>query len=76
MHGQGKWDPDEVYTDVNTLAAVLGILGCIVKEAGEDLFDSKLNLRPRFRALARKRLKQMFGSTEEANLILDIEGWN
>jgi hypothetical protein len=33
-HGEGEWDPAELFPDLNTMAACLATLGLVVSEAG------------------------------------------
>jgi hypothetical protein len=75
VHGTGVWEPEEMFADLNTMAACLGHLGVVATSAGEAFTDADclIRLEPREQALV--GLRQLLGSTSEAESILETLGW-
>src|SRR5262249_8604251 len=48
-HGEGEWDADEMFPDLNTMAACLAQIGTIVLEAGHDFMEEDCSIRPKYR---------------------------
>jgi hypothetical protein len=74
-HGQGEWDPDELFPDLNTMAASLGVLGAIIQEAGLDFTDDDCQIRSEYRKQAFAQLHDLLDSRRLAKRILAILGW-
>lgn len=74
-HGAGVWEPDEIYPDLNTMAAALAILGAVVLNAGIEFTDDDCYVRPEFRAEAVSRLAEILGSETKAEAIVITAGW-
>jgi hypothetical protein len=75
VHGTGVWGPEEMFPDLNTMAACLGQLGAVVVSAGEGFTDEDCLIRPEPREQAIDGLVLLFGSRSEAEAILERLGW-
>ncbi len=75
QHGAGVWEPDEIYPDLNTMAACLATLGAVVLNAGDEFSDDDCYIRPKFRAEAISRLADILGNKNEAEAIVETAGW-
>ena len=75
MHGQGVWEPEELFPDIYTMAACFGILGAVVEDAGAELTDGEGNLAPTYRAKAERELRDLLGSAVSAEEVLGTLGW-
>lgn len=74
-HGEGKWHPTEIFSDLCTMAACLAQIGILVRDAGEELTEHDGTLRAKFRELAYLRLKQLLGTKSNAEVVLSTLGW-
>jgi hypothetical protein len=74
-HGEGEWDAGQMFTDLNTMAACLALIGAVVLEAGDEFTEEDCSIRPRYRALASARLQELLGSKSEAEAVLGVLGW-
>jgi hypothetical protein len=74
-HGVGAWLPGEIFPNLNTMAACLGQLGSVIVSAGEAFTDEDARIRPEHRKQALVGLRQLVGSTSEAESILVTLGW-
>ena len=74
-HGEGKWEGCEIFPDLNTMAACLAQIGKIVSEAGDAYMEKDCSIRCGFRELASARLKELFGSKSDAEMVLGVLGW-
>jgi hypothetical protein len=74
-HGEGEWDAGEIFPDLNTMAACLAQLGCIVLEAGNEYMEEDYSIRPKYRALASARLQKLLGSKPDAEALLEVLDW-
>lgn len=75
QHGAGVWEPDEIYPDLNTMAACLATLGAVVLNAGDEFTDTDCFIRSKFRAEAISRLTDILGDKNEAEAIVETAGW-
>ncbi len=75
IHGQGTWEPDELFPDVPSMAACLGILGTVVAEAGEAFADSAGSIEPVCRRRAETELRRVLGPRLDIELVLATLGW-
>ena len=75
QHGAGVWKPDEIYPDLNTMAACLATLGAIVLKGGKDLTNEECYIRPQYRAEAVSRLAEIVGDKHLAEAIVVTAGW-
>jgi hypothetical protein len=73
--GEGEWDADEMFPDLNTMAACLAQIGTIVLEAGDDFTEEDCSIRSKYRALGSARLQELLGSKTEAEAVLGALGW-
>ncbi|WP_083671988.1 hypothetical protein [Sphingomonas montana] len=63
-HGAGAWKPEPMFVDVFSMALVLGIIGTVHEEAGDELYDAEFEVRPAWRTALRARLAPVLGTTE------------
>ena len=75
VHGSGVWEPGEIFTDLNTMAACLGHLGAVVVSAGEAFTDEDCLIRPEHLEQALVGLRRLVGSTTSPESILGTLGW-
>ncbi len=76
LHGEGAWEPREIYPDINSMAACMATLGSVVVNAGNEFTDDESFIRPEFRAEAISRLTTLLGSENEAEIIIETAGWD
>jgi len=81
FHGAGKWDAEEIFPDLNTMAACLAQLGATALEAKADdaawmawLDDGVIPAR--YRELAAARLAKFLESKPKAEVVLGALGWD
>lgn len=74
-HGEGSWQPEELFRDLAEMASALAILGEIVTTAGASLTDEDCLIQARYLEEARRRLTPVSGSLERAAVILTALGW-
>lgn len=74
-HGTGSWQPGEIYSDLNTMAACMATLGAVIKEAGDDFTDEDCRIRDEHRDEAISRLAKILGSKLEAESVVGDAGW-
>lgn len=74
-HGTGGWDPDEIYPDINTMAACIATLGEVRLDAGEDFTDDDSIIRPKFIDEAIQKLTAILGDKASAEAKLQTSGW-
>jgi hypothetical protein len=75
VHGTGVWESEEMFADLNLMAACLGLLGVVATYACEPFTDADGRIRPERRELALVGLRQLLDSTSEAESILKRLGW-
>ena len=75
-HGQGVWNPGELFLDLSSMATSLLILGEIVVSAGDSFTDENCYINERFIVSAKERLTQILNSEAEAELVLETFGWS
>ncbi len=75
-HGEGGWEPCELYPDIVTMAACMGTLGSVVLNAGEKFSDDDGYIRPEFRTEAISRLTEIIKNKTEAEIIVETAGWS
>ncbi|MEM9283800.1 MAG: hypothetical protein AAGA96_18415 [Verrucomicrobiota bacterium] len=74
-HGEGTWDPGEIYSDLNAMAAGIANLGSVIVDAGSDFTDDDCLVRPKYREEALSRLRKILESSSEAESIVVSAGW-
>ena len=75
QHGSGEWDAGEIYLDINTMAACIATLGCVILDS-EDFEDDDCNINPDCRIDAIDRLAKILGSKTKAETIVETAGWS
>lgn len=63
-----------MFADVFTMALVLGTIGTVHEEDGEETYDRKFKVRPAWRGVLRTRLAAILGAIEAARLASRF-GW-
>jgi hypothetical protein len=74
-HGRGEWEPGQLFPDLTTMAACLGLLGAVVAKAGKEFTDDQFRIRPKWRAEAVAGLGRLLGSPRDAEDFLHSFGW-
>ncbi len=75
LHGTGKWETAPIFFDIFTMAACLGIVGKVVKEAGADIVDDNSVIRPKYRDMAIDHLREILYGMNDVLAVLDKLGW-
>jgi hypothetical protein len=75
VHGQGDWEPGELFPDLLSMAASLAIMGGVVADAGADLTDSKGYVRVVHRKRAIRELGTVLGLPAVREDVLADLGW-
>ena len=75
QHGRGKWETEEMFPDLNTMAACLGQIGAVVAAAGKEFTDEECRIRPEWREAAAAGLQRLLGSRRAAESVLGTLGW-
>jgi hypothetical protein len=75
VHGAGRWEPEPLFADLNTMGACLAHLGTVRVEAGKDFTDKDSRIRLEHLGHARDELYQLLGSMSETDAVLGILGW-
>lgn len=74
-HGQGEWDPGELFSDLPAMVTSLAILGETVLAAGEDFTDENSYINERYIKAAKEKLIRALNTKFEAETILATFGW-
>jgi hypothetical protein len=75
FHGEGSWEPVEMFACLEEMATTLAIIGDIV-QAGRMLTDDASTIFPRHQQYARARIGRHLNSIERADAILLRLGWS
>lgn len=75
LHGAGKWNAKSIFSDLNTMAACLALLGVIVLDAGDEFLDDDSTLRPESRKFTEERLRELLGPGQDPKSVLALLGW-
>ena len=76
QHGQGSWEPEDIFDSIEHMVTTFAILGSIVERAGCDgLTDENCNLLERWKSEAARQLATHLGSKRDADSILCLLGW-
>ena len=75
-HGQGKWEPGELFSDLPTMVNSLLILGEIVVNTGEDFTDKNGYIKQSFIVSAKENLRHILKLEAEVETVLDTFGWS
>lgn len=74
-HGEGVWEPEQMFNSLIEFVTTLAIMGDIVALAGRALTDADSMILPRYREIARTRLAELLRSQERAKEIILSLGW-
>lgn len=72
--GEAVWKPEPMFADVFVMALVLGTIGTVHEEGGEEIYDEEFEVRPEWQAALRARLAPILGETA-ANATATRLGW-
>lgn len=75
LHGQGVWEADELFANLEQMVTAFAIIGGVVVGAGEDLPDTEGYLKGEHVAAARASLVRWLGSEAKADVMLASLGW-
>lgn len=75
-HGQGEWNPGELFSDLPAMITSLAILGETIVDAGEEFTDEDSYINERFINGAKEELSRVLNSEIEAEAVLDTLGWS
>jgi len=75
-HGQGIWEPVEMFCCLEEMATTFAIMGDIVESAGRAFTDDASMIFPRYLQDARTRIGRHLHSTERADAVLQRLGWS
>jgi hypothetical protein len=75
-HGEGFWEPAEMFACLEEMATTFAIIGDIVESAGPMLTDDASKIFPRYQEDARTRIGRHLHSTERADALLQRLGWS
>jgi hypothetical protein len=75
FHGEGAWDPVTMFPNLNTMAVSLGLLGAIVRDAGDSFLDEDCCVRPTYVATALVQFQELLGSRLAGTSALARLGW-
>ena len=75
-HGQGEWQPSELFSGLPAMVTSFAIMGEIVVSAGEDFTGEDSYINERFIIAAKEELSRVLNSGNEAEAILDTFGWS
>ena len=74
-HGEGVWEPTEMFDSLVEMATTFAIIGDIVASAGRGLTDEDSLILPRYRQEARTRIGELLRSHERADALVSTLGW-
>ncbi len=75
-HGEGIWEPIEMFACLEEMATIFAIIGDVVESAGPMLTDDASMIVPRYHQDARTRIGRYLHSTERADVLLQRLGWS
>jgi len=75
VHGNGVWEPEELFPNILTMTACMAELGNVRAEAGRDFLDDDCIVRPQHRKLAVARLSPILGDKSLAEIAVASAGW-
>jgi hypothetical protein len=76
FHGQGEWQPSELFSDLPAMVTSFAILGEIVVSAGNDFTDEDSYINERFIIAAKEELSCVLNSEVKAEVVLETFGWS
>ena len=76
VHGQGVWQPSELFSGLPAMVTSFAILGEIVVSAGDDFTDEDSYINERFIIAAKVELSRVLNSNVEAKAVLNTFGWS
>ncbi|BAU12293.1 hypothetical protein LEP3755_28220 [Leptolyngbya sp. NIES-3755] len=75
LHGQGFWQADELFANLEAMVTTIAILGALVIRAGKDLTDDECYLNSRYTDEAREQIADIVGSDVAAETVLSALDW-
>jgi hypothetical protein len=74
-HGEGIWQPKQMFNDLPEMVTTFAIIGDIVAAAGSRLIDADAMIHRRYLDEARTRIAEATGSQERAHALVSSLGW-
>lgn len=74
-HGEGVWEPDQMFDSLVEMVTTFAIIGDIVVSAGRGLTDDDSMILPLYREAARTRIGEFLRSDERADALVLSLGW-
>jgi hypothetical protein len=75
FHGDGVWEPEEMFASLSEMAVTFAILGEIVVSAGQSLTDDDSMILEKYRNEAQSRVAEYTGSDRALSVLSDL-GWD
>ena len=75
-HGEGAWEPSEIFGSLPEMATTFAIVGEIVASAGQSLTDDDSLIVDRYLQEAAARVAEFVGSHERALAMISSLGWS
>jgi hypothetical protein len=75
-HGEGVWEPQEMFVNLPEMVTTFAIIGDIVVTAGSSLTDHDSMILHSYRDEARERIAAVTGSYDRADILVSSLGWS
>ncbi len=75
FHGPDLLKPEKLFPDVLVMAACLGVVGGVIRDAGSDLCDEDVLMRPMYMDRIYHELTEIVGNEDEAKVIMTTLGF-
>ena len=75
-HGEGVWEPTQMFDTLIEMVTTFGIIGDIVASAGRALTSDDSLILPQYREAARTRIGDFLRSHERADTVISNLGWS
>jgi hypothetical protein len=75
-HGQGRWNPSQLFSDLSSMVTSFLVLGEIVVNAGEEFTNENSDINESYIISAKEQLGKVLNSKIDAETLLDTFGWS
>jgi hypothetical protein len=75
-HGEGVWEPNEMFVNLPEMVTTFAIIGDIVASAGSGLTDDDSLILDTYRDEAQARIAEFTGSQDRAGILVSSLGWS
>ena len=72
----GRWEPVELFSCIEEMVYVLCIISSVTNYAGDDLCDSSLNIKRKYKEDAFLRVVEVTGCLDRARYMLMLLSWS